>query len=79
MTKINHTICNKEVEIATLIADMNYIKEKVGEIHHTLMGNGRPGILEEINKFKGNISTLKWIVGALVTALSGTTLYIFLR
>lgn len=41
-----HT-CNKEAEIAVMQRDLAYIKETVTETNHKLLGNGKPGILEE--------------------------------
>lgn len=42
--------CNKETEIALMQQDMTYMKGKIDELHHKLLGNGKPGLLDEQSK-----------------------------
>ena len=59
---VNVCKCNKESEISeihTLVKDM----------HRSLFGNGRPGLLAEFNQAKGAITLLKWVVGSSCTVL----------
>ena len=55
--------CTKEAEIATIAQDVAYIRAEVTEIKHKLLGNGKPGIVDEISEFKGTINMLKWSIG----------------
>lgn len=52
--------CNKEAEIATMQADVSYIKEKMDKLDHKLLGNGSPGILAEQNERISEIERNMW-------------------
>jgi len=57
--------CNKAVEIATIQTDIEYMKEKIDEIHISLVGNGKPGLINEYNRLKGSLTATKVIFGFL--------------
>jgi len=44
--------CNKETEIELLKQDNAYIKTKVEEIHRALIGNGKPGLKNDVEQLK---------------------------
>lgn len=48
--------CNK-------IAEISIIKQQVNEMHKALMGNGRAGLIEQWNNFKGGLLFFKIIAG----------------
>ena len=60
-----HLSCNKEAEIAVIL-------NKVEEIHREVMGNGRPGLIEKVNKMQGAVTMLKTIL------IIGTPIFIAL-
>jgi hypothetical protein len=39
------------------------IESKIEDIHKALMGNGRPGLIEEFAQVKGAVSLIKWGLG----------------
>jgi hypothetical protein len=71
-----HT-CNKEKEIAVLQTDISYIREKIDNMDHKLLGNGKPGLLAEQSarisemerkmwKFAGAVGVIVFLLGILV-------------
>jgi len=36
-----------EIDVEKIKKDMDYVREKLDDIHHKLVGNGKPGLLEE--------------------------------
>ena len=42
--------CQKEVELALLKQNSETMTKQVNEIHEKIMGNGKPGIVDDINK-----------------------------
>lgn len=65
MTVKTH-LCNKETEIALIQKDMAYTKEKVDIIYEKLMGNGKPGLFDEINQVKGSVKAMA-VLGSVIT------------
>jgi hypothetical protein len=76
--------CNKEKEISDmskdigiLTVDVAVIKEQnkhhnqlLNEVHKALCGNGKPGLIDDVNKMKGGILAFRWIVGVILTILT---------
>lgn len=56
--------CNKEVEIATIQSDVAHVREKIDEMHVKLMGNGKEGVIDKLNRWEGSIATWKFIAGS---------------
>lgn len=46
-----HT-CSKETEIALIKQDLDASKKLLVEIHHSILGNGKPGIRRELDELK---------------------------
>lgn len=64
--KNQHVVCNKEVEIANMQKDLQYIVEKMDSLHDKVVGNGKPGLVDEMNQIKGSVNSVKFIYGALI-------------
>ena len=49
---------------------------QIQDMHKALMGNGRPGLIEEWNSTKGSINLMKFLFGSsiVVTVISLITL-----
>ena len=62
--------CQKEVELALLKQNSETMTKQVNEIHEKIMGNGKPGIVDDINSFKGALRATQIIFGVLI-ALAG--------
>ena len=62
--------CNKEAEIAVIGIKMEHVEEKIVEMHKALMGNGKPGLIDEHNQFKGAVKTMKWVIGITIPLLA---------
>lgn len=77
MTKktLLHVTCSKERELAELITTNKYQSEKIDEIHHVLVGNGKPGLINEFNQLKGAVKIMAFIVT--IIAAAGTYTIIF--
>lgn len=59
-------ICNKETEIALIQQELANQRIMLSEIHHAIVGNGKPGLKDEMTSLKGGLSAFKWIYGALI-------------
>lgn len=70
--QVTHITCNKETEIALMQQDMTYMKGKIDELHHRLLGNGKPGLLEEQNKRLNDVEK------KLIAYATGITILVFL-
>lgn len=44
-----------------LKSEVKIMGVQVAEMHKALMGNGRPGLVEEWSMAKGSLATFKWI------------------
>jgi len=69
--------CNKEKEILEMHSDIAAIKEQnknqndlIKDIHKVLVGNGKPGLVNEFNQWKGASRALQWIFGTVIALLS---------
>jgi len=43
--------------------------DKFDEIHKALMGNGQPGLLADMNQWKGGVKLFGWVSGIAITML----------
>lgn len=55
--------CQKEAELAALKTNHQEIKGDIKEIKKALLGNGRQGILADINQAKGAVGMFKFLAG----------------
>ena len=53
-----------EIETAIQAEQIKNISSKVDDIHKILVGNGKPGLINEFNQWKGGIKILGWIIGS---------------
>ena len=61
--------CNKERELGEIHTNIVHIKDRMDEIHKTLVGgDGKIGLVAESNKLKGAIKAI-WIVGLVLFSL----------
>lgn len=58
-----------DIEHAVILEKIDNLTEKSNEIHKALVGNGRPGLIERVNKQAGAIATIKFIIIILVPLL----------
>ena len=56
MKSSNH-ICSKETEIALMSQKQDQIVKQVNEIHKAIMGNGRPGLLRDVQELQNLTNT----------------------
>jgi len=61
--KVHKDYCQKEVEIAILKSHYGEIKGDINEIKKSLLGNGKQGILADINQAKGAVGMFKFLAG----------------
>ena len=59
-------ICNKETDIALIHQEIKTIKESQLRMEHAVLGNGKPGLKDEMTELKGGLSAFKWVYGALI-------------
>lgn len=53
MTKAGtHIVCKQETNIALLQKDVSYMKDKLDTVHEKIVGNGKPGIVDELKDLK---------------------------
>lgn len=62
--------CTKETEIELIKQQNIYMREKVDEIHKILVGNGKPGIVTEMNEIRGGLKFTQIIFGVIMAILS---------
>lgn len=55
--------------IAALEVDNNNQSKKINEIHKILVGNGRIGLVDEWNQWKGAVKLFGIVMGAIVSIL----------
>jgi len=67
-----HT-CNKEAEIAVIKTKLENVEEKINDIHKILVGNGRPGLVDQFNMMNGAIKATQILGGV---GLAIITLYL---
>lgn len=72
--------CSKETEIAllkqqfeSLVNSMNTRfdnqDKKINEIHVSIVGNGKPGLKERMDKAEGGMTAIKTVYGLLIAGL----------
>ena len=74
---IEHVICNKEADIATIKGDVGHIKATLDRLDHAILGNGSPGLVTRCAKLEQIAAVLIWasslitgtVVGLVITAL----------
>jgi len=61
--------CNKEAEIKEIYTmsiqqaeQLNQIQSDLKDIKHKLLGNGRPGIMQDIEVIKAERNFIKWVI-----------------
>ena len=67
--------CSKERELGEMHTNLLNITKKIDDIHHVLMGNGKPGLVNEFNQWKGAIKVFNWLVGICLTILTIAVAY----
>lgn len=70
--------CRKEKEIAILQEKITNINEKMEDIHKALMGNHKPGLIDEFSQWKGALRFVKY-VGSLLAATFAACIGILMR
>ena len=60
MTKTTtHVICKQETNIALLKQNQEYQTKMIEEMHHKILGNGKPGLIDEVSGLKNSIKPLE--------------------
>ena len=62
--------CLKETEIEILKQSQSHIKEKVDDIHKILVGNGKKGLINEINQFKGGLRATQLVFALVIMIIT---------
>jgi 5-bromo-4-chloroindolyl phosphate hydrolysis protein len=62
--------CLKETEIEILKQSQSHIKEKVDDIHKILVGNGKKGVINEINQFKGGLRATQLVFALVIMIIT---------
>jgi hypothetical protein len=68
-TNTDH-VCIKATEIELIKKELENNNYKVDEIHKTIMGNGKKGILLELSEIKGALTFAKVALSLLFSLLS---------
>ena len=56
-----------------------YQSNKIDEIHKVLIGNGRIGLVDEWNQWKGGIKLFGWLIGIAVTVIGTIGVLAFVK
>lgn len=62
--------CTKETEIALINERQLTMEKKIGEIHHAIVGNGKPGLRTEVDMAKGAIKFLQIIISVVIVVFT---------
>ena len=62
--------CSKETEIELIKRDINYIREKIDDIHKKLVGNGQKGLITQMNELQGGLRFTQYIFAIVVAILT---------
>ena len=76
---MSRRICRKEKEIAVLQEKISNINDKIEDIHTSLMGNHKKGLLAEFSEWKGAIRFIQWVGGIVVGILTACIGILFKR
>lgn len=57
-------------DVAVLKSQYKYSVDKIDEIHKILVGNGKPGLKDEFNRWKGIVKGISITFGIMIAALS---------
>jgi hypothetical protein len=72
---MEHVICNKEADIATIKSDVSHIKGTMDRLDHAILGNGQPGLMTRAAKLEQIAAVLIWVSatmgGALIVLIVG--------
>ena len=49
---------------SVIIVKLDNIDEKIHQIHKTLHGNGRPGLVDQFNQWKGAVKVTQFLLGS---------------
>jgi hypothetical protein len=63
-----------EVTLAVLGQKMDALTEKVNELHHTVCGNGKPGLKIEVDRLNERQKIRDWILGTVLVPLALTVI-----
>ena len=65
-------VCDKDVEIALIQQLQRHQSQKIDEIHHAIMGNGKPGMRSEMDQLKGalKLTQIIFTVAALIVSIA---------
>ena len=60
---------NDEVTLAVLGEKLDHLTEKVTELHHTVCGNGKPGLKIEVDRLNQRQKIRDWVLGSVLVPL----------
>jgi len=75
VAKVMTVQCSKERELGEMATHLVNISEKIDDIHYSLYGNGKPGILNEFNQWKGAIKLFMFISSILIAILGAVHIF----
>ena len=55
--------CTKETEINEIHRKVEVMNSKVDDMHKSLCGNGRAGLIERFEYMEGGLYLIKWAIG----------------
>jgi hypothetical protein len=70
------------VTLAVLGEKMDNLTDKVNELHHTVCGNGKPGLKIEVDRLNQRQKIRDWILGSVLiplvlTVIGGILTWVF--
>lgn len=57
-------------QLAVLMEQMNQVKNQVEDLHHTVCGNGQPGLKMEVDRLKQRQSWRDWVMTIVLVPLA---------
>lgn len=61
--------CNKEKEIAEMHTNITWIKDAMRDMKKTLVGNGKPGLIDQMNELQTIKKQMVWLMTGAGTSL----------
>ncbi len=65
-------------QLAAIAVHIETMQKQVEELHHTICGNGQPGLKIEVDRLKQRQKIRDWVMGTVLVPLALTVIGYFL-
>lgn len=73
---MNEKKCSKETELALLKQIQEHQNLKIDDIHRAIVGNGKPGLRDEMSQLQGALKFSQIIFGIIISIITLITVFL---